>query len=417
MIQSYMKPLVDQAIFLPFRLLVIFSTADVLWWCWADRRLRVLKRHMLWRGLLAALMVGLIGLLVWWLSPTGKIWHMPQGLPKPFTAALFLWHMFALPVGLLAALIYGLARIGGAIARLVAKKKERQPVEPPVDSPLPRPGLSRRQFLGVTAAAAAPLVLASSVAAGLRQQGEFRVRRLELAFPNLPPSLDGLKISHISDNHVGPFTTPEMLRNIAETSNAMDPDLVLLTGDLINHEMGAMPDAVEFVRRLRARSGVFMCLGNHDLIESPQTFVDAVRGELPDVRLLINQATQPKGLALELLGINWARKPEEQVQVLRPMIDPDPRVFRILLAHHPHAFDSAAAAGIDLTLSGHTHGGQLMLTPTLGAGNVLFRYLSGVYPRERTTGPALVVSNGVGNWFPLRINAPAEIGLIRLKRA
>ncbi len=83
-----------------------------------------------------------------------------------------------------------------------------------------------------------------------------------------------------------------------------------------------------------------------------------------------------------------------------------PDAFTIVLAHHPHAFDRAAAAGVPLTLAGHTHGGQFMLTRDIGAGSILFKYCSGLYRQ----GPsALVVSNGVENWFPLRINAPAEI--------
>ncbi len=88
-----------------------------------------------------------------------------------------------------------------------------------------------------------------------------------------------------------------------------------------------------------------------------------------------------------------------------------PGYFPILLAHHPHAFDMAADDGVPLTLSGHTHGGQLNITPKFGAGSLMFKYWSGLYRRKDS---ALVVSNGVGNWFPLRINAPAEIVRIRL---
>ena len=88
--------------------------------------------------------------------------------------------------------------------------------------------------------------------------------------------------------------------------------------------------------------------------------------------------------------------------------------FPILLAHHPHAFDPAAAAGIPLTLAGHTHGGQLMLTNSIGFGPQMYRYWSGPYRKD--DGASLVVSNGVGNWFPLRINAPAEIIHLTLRR-
>jgi hypothetical protein len=100
------------------------------------------------------------------------------------------------------------------------------------------------------------------------------------------------------------------------------------------------------------------------------------------------------------------------VAALKPAIDPD--AFPILLAHHPHAFDAAAAAKIPLTISGHTHGGQIMLNERLGAGPVRFRYVSGLYQKGDSS---LLVCNGIGNWFPLRINAPAELLHIQLQSA
>jgi predicted MPP superfamily phosphohydrolase len=97
-------------------------------------------------------------------------------------------------------------------------------------------------------------------------------------------------------------------------------------------------------------------------------------------------------------------------------VPPDAHVFTLALAHHPHAFDALADAGADLTLAGHTHGGQLMVTPPgsaypIGGGNLLFRYIYGEYRRGDS---AMYVNSGVGNWFPIRINAPAEIVQIRL---
>ena len=91
-----------------------------------------------------------------------------------------------------------------------------------------------------------------------------------------------------------------------------------------------------------------------------------------------------------------------------------PDAFPILLAHHPHAFDAAAEAGLPLTLSGHTHGGQLMLDSHRGFGSAIFRYWSGLYQKNASQ---MIVSNGVGNWFPIRVNAPAEIIHITLRRA
>jgi uncharacterized protein len=92
----------------------------------------------------------------------------------------------------------------------------------------------------------------------------------------------------------------------------------------------------------------------------------------------------------------------------------DPDAFPILLAHHPHAFDPAIKAGLPLTLSGHTHGGLVMLDQHEGVGPILFRYWSGLYTRGSSQ---LVVSNGVGNWFPLRVQAPAEIVHLTLRCA
>lgn len=90
----------------------------------------------------------------------------------------------------------------------------------------------------------------------------------------------------------------------------------------------------------------------------------------------------------------------------------DPGAWPLLLAHHPHAWDFAG--DIPLTLSGHTHGGQLMLTGRVGGGPLFYRYWSGLYTRPSG---ALVVSNGVGNWFPVRVQAPAEILHLTLRRA
>jgi predicted MPP superfamily phosphohydrolase len=92
----------------------------------------------------------------------------------------------------------------------------------------------------------------------------------------------------------------------------------------------------------------------------------------------------------------------------------DTSAFTILLAHHPYAFNAAIAAGIPLTLAGHTHGGQLMLTPKIGFGPWLYRYWSGLYVEGKSQ---LVVSNGAGNWFPLRIGAPAEVIHLTLEPA
>ena len=141
------------------------------------------------------------------------------------------------------------------------------------------------------------------------------------------------------------------------------------------------------------------------------------------IPLLLNESAsvRVRGHDMQLLGIKWggvgtrrAAQWDVHLDATLPQLHRGDGVFPILLAHHPHAFDRAADAGIPLTLAGHTHGGQLMLTDHIGPGPLMFKYWSGLYRRGSS---ALVVSNGVGNWFPLRINAPAEILHITLRRA
>jgi predicted MPP superfamily phosphohydrolase len=201
--------------------------------------------------------------------------------------------------------------------------------------------------------------------------------------------------------------------------NEMGADLVLLTGDLINDALADLDTGLELTRTLEARFGLAIIEGNHDLIENPAEFERRVRAS--GIPFLLDESTivSVRGVPVQLLGLSWTRVHGQgrdaaitsAVNKLLQQREQD--AFPILMAHHPHAFDAAAEAGLPLTLSGHTHGGQLMLNEQLGFGPALFRYWSGLYQRGQSK---LIVSNGVGNWFPLRVNAPAEIVHLTLRR-
>jgi hypothetical protein len=239
------------------------------------------------------------------------------------------------------------------------------------------------------------------------------VREISISLKDLPESLDGMRIAHVTDTHVGKFTRGRILDEIADATNRLQADLILLTGDLIDNSIKDLPAALAMIQRMDPRSGLFMVEGNHDLFDDPAEFVRSVRAS--GVNFLKNQSAiaQVRGQAVQILGIAWDRDESqmiEDVAAVAKLRQPD--AFPILLAHHPHAFDAAFRHGIPLTLAGHTHGGQLMVTPTLGAGPAMFKYWSGLYQNE---GRSLVVSNGTGNWFPLRTAAPAEIVHITLR--
>jgi predicted MPP superfamily phosphohydrolase len=381
--------------------------ADALWWWRADVRVRKLARGSpprRWgRVALAAFMLFQFSYLLWFVVFPDEARRSYGWMPMPLLAAVYAWHLLVLPILLV---VEGVALVVRGATKLVRRRGDVE-----TDKTI----LSRRAAIAAGLAAIPPLITAGTVVASMRQLREFRIRRITVPLPQLPEALDGMTIAQVSDVHVGRFTRAAMLPKIADATNQLQADLVLLTGDLIDISLSDLPLAIDFVRTLDPRSGLVLCEGNHDLIDDRFLFEYGVRRA--GLTLLLDEAMTVlvRDHPVQLLGLSWdrgSRGIESSMRTLQPHRRPDE--FQILLAHHPHAFDPAAAAGIPLTLSGHTHGGQLMLNERLGAGPVMFRYWSGLY---RQGDSSLVVSNGVGNWFPLRTHAPAEIVHITLRRA
>ena len=397
----------------------LMLSLDLWWWWRADRMLRPpMPRSRAWRTGLAAYMLGATGGLLFILFARAT----RTDLPAWVIAGLFIWHFLILPFVAIPSLLLWIVSMPGRIffPRAAA-------IEPPTDD---SPQLSRRNFLAASIAAAPPLVTVFSTGRAMSQLDEFRIRPITVPVPNLPPDLDGLCIAHVSDVHVGSFTNGSTLDRIADAVNALRPDLVLQTGDLINNNVADLPAALDMARRFDPRFGQFMVEGNHDLFQGRLAFESRVRAS--GVPLLLNETASitVRGVPVHVMGLRWGyvgprddpdrrqRGGEEliaasmkQLLANRPA---DADAFGILLAHHPHAFDFATPAGIPLTLAGHTHGGQLHATQRLGFGPWMYKYWSGLY---RQGDAAAVISNGVGNWFPLRINAPAEIVHVTLRRA
>lgn len=373
---------------------------SLAWWVWADTRFRKMGAKPAWRVGLGVAVAVLLGGFVWVMLGR-KEWVTAQ-VPPPLYGAVLLWGLIFMPFLALPSMV---AWVLGRIVRRIARREEE---------PQEIGTWTRRKWLGA-AVLSLPIVgtfLATAI--GMPQMKRFRVREIAVTLPELPEALDGLRIAHLTDTHVGKFTKGDVLDEIIAATNALEADLVLFTGDLIDNTIRDLPQAIDLLQRLNPGQGLFLIEGNHDLIDDGEKFV---RGVLASgLNLLRNQAAtvQVRGVAVQLLGIVWKRTDEkialdvEAVAELR-----EPGAFPILLAHHPHAFDRAAELGIPLTLAGHTHGGQLMVNEEVGAGPAMFRYWSGIY---RKNGQALVVGNGTGNWFPLRVNAPAEIIHLTLRR-
>jgi predicted MPP superfamily phosphohydrolase len=403
-------------------ILVSILAVDLLWWRRADRRARRLRHALGWRLLIGLFMGGQIALVLWILG--GRV-PAASSLGRPhqvLSAAAYLWHLLMLPAGWALVTTTGILfwawrwrrRLAGWTAlsgRAASTEAGPVPLPPATTFPAIRTEetATRRQFLDMLTTVTPALLTGAGVAYSRTQLREFRIRPIGVALPGLPPELDGVRIALVSDLHVGTFTSGQTVKRVVEETSRLDTDLVLLPGDLINNALADLSDALDAVSNMQSRNGAYLCIGNHDLIEDGAEFVRRVRARAV---LLVNEfrVVPIRGQLVQLLGLPWNRDEDliaSSVRQLARQIAPG--AFPILLAHHPHAFDAAAAVGIPLTVSGHTHGGQLMLSDAVGFGPLLYRYWSGLYRKPAQNGASLVVSNGVGNWFPLRTGAPAEI--------
>ena len=400
-------------------ILLTLVLGDLLWWWRADRALRKMPRAKPWRVVLGVFMASqAIGLVLVLLSRRFDL-HFDALLTSPWLTFIYIWHCLLLFPMLLLWIPYSVAKwIVAGVRMLIRLRGARHP-HPAADSR----HLTRREFAHLLATAAPALTTLGAAIIALWQIERFRIRRLTVMLPDLPPALDGITIAHLTDLHVGQFTRGAVLDRIVAATNDLRADLVLFTGDLINFALSDLDAALAVASRLRGSHGVFLCEGNHDLFEDAAMF--RTRTRAAGLRLLVNESASVtiRGAAVQLLGLRWGARdshPHDAASrgdlaiagsMQELLAQRQPEAFSILLAHHPHAFDYAT--GIPLTIAGHTHGGQLMATPTLGFGPILYRYWSGLY---RDKARALIVSNGTGNWFPLRTRAPAEIIHITLRR-
>jgi hypothetical protein len=401
-------------------LLIVFSlfALNFVWWAWADAWLPKGRRYAGWRVAVGGLALGMAGLFAFFIY--ARMRDLDGAVPHVVVMAVYLWHLIVLPGVLVALLGRALVRVvTGLFSRSRSRVVTPAPPQPAIAT-TGAPGPTRRQLLAASLVAATPpLAQVAAMSSAIGQVGAFRVRQIDVAYHNLPAALDGVTIAHLSDTHFGRFTNRRDVKRIAEATNRLDVDVVAFTGDLIDFDLDDLPLGIDLLKGLTPRHGTVVCEGNHDLFQDRDAFERSVqRASFP---LLLNgdHTIAINGHPVQFLGLQWgsAARPRDPMLAQaaeQTLAQRRPDAFGVLLAHHPHAFDFAADAGVPLTLAGHSHGGQLMLTPNLGPGPMMYRYWSGLYRRGDA---ACVVSNGIGNWFPLRVNAPAEIVHIRLRNA
>jgi predicted MPP superfamily phosphohydrolase len=285
-------------------------------------------------------------------------------------------------------------------------------------------GVARAADAGAPGEGAAALraVLALSltgaaVAAGLRSGlAPPQLRRESFAIERWPKALDGFRIVQISDIHIGPLLGRAFAAHLVQRVNALAPDLVAVTGDLVDGSAPRLASEVAPFADLRARHGVYFVTGNHDHYSSAEHWCEAVRGL--GMRVLRNErvAIGAPGASFDLVGVDDHHAHfagDGKSDLARALAGRDSERAAVLLAHDPATFTRARNAAIDLQLSGHTHGGQIW--PFAWFVRIATPYVAGRYREGRAQ---LYVSRGTGFWGPpLRLFAPAEITEITLRRA
>jgi predicted MPP superfamily phosphohydrolase len=256
--------------------------------------------------------------------------------------------------------------------------------------------------------------------------GQARVARtrVKVAIPGLSPALDGLRVVQISDLHIGNGLQGERLSRMVERTNALSPDLIVITGDIFDFDPAFVDDGVRRLAQLKARCGVYAILGNHDVYTGTDRVVAGFAALAPEIRLLRDEIVRlplPENLYLagvEDPGPDWSARGVELAAIERLAGQRPGDGPTLLLVHRPEAFPQAARFGFPLVLAGHTHGGQLALPTPGGPWNlarIVTRFTRGRYQLGSST---LYVTRGVGVGGPaLRVNCSREITTLELAPA
>lgn len=266
---------------------------------------------------------------------------------------------------------------------------------------------------------AAPL---RAIAAGLAQLArsafaepyQLAVEQHAIGLKRLPRELDGFRIVQLSDIHHSPFTGREQVERAVEVANSLQPDVIALTGDYVSHEREYVQPCAEMLGKLKARRGVYAVLGNHDNWVDAELVTDLF--SLAGIKVLNNEGMrfEDKGASFWLAGVNDTMVGLEDLPLALAGSAADE--MKLLLAHNPVILRRAARAGVDLVLSGHTHGGQVTLRSERSAsGRVRRRILRGLGRRGETQ---IYVTRGLGTVvLPVRYGSLPEVSALTLRCA
>jgi predicted MPP superfamily phosphohydrolase len=300
---------------------------------------------------------------------------------------------------------------------------------------------SRRYFFQAAGVFAGAVPFVSAAYGFVGERLRFEVREVEVPIANLPPALDGLRITQLSDIHIGSYMPVAQVRRAVGMANELHGDLAVVTGDFLTGRTDPLEDCITELSRLRAPLGVWGCNGNHEIYARAESEAAALFSRF-GMKLLRHENAELtwKGSALNLIGVDYQRERTREGRRPPMLVGLEPLVRRdvpnILLSHNPNSFPRAAEMGIELSLAGHTHGGQVrveILDHRWSPAQFFTHYVAGLYRRPllnpsllTESGAAVLphapsfvyVNRGLGTiGAPVRLGVPPEITLLTLRRA
>ncbi|RYE93173.1 MAG: metallophosphoesterase [Myxococcales bacterium] len=323
---------------------------------------------------------------------------LPAALARPLAFVAFTW------MGL-AFLLFFLLLVGDAV-KLVLTLVDRVRGLGPSDP-------ERRTAISRLVAGAAAVLGVGAGAVGVAAAFAPRVERVRVPLVKLPASLAGLRIVQLTDIHVGQTVQRGFIEALVAQVNALDPDVIAITGDLVDGSVEQLREHVAPLAGLRARHGVYFVTGNHEYYSGVPAWVAHLT--TLGVRVLRNERVRigdERGW-LDLAGVDDFNAPGRGSDVAAALAGRDPATPCVLLAHQPRSVFEAGRLGVDLQLSGHTHGGQIV------PWNLFVRlqqpFIAGL---DRHLDTWVYTSRGTGFWGPpMRVGIPGEIAEITLATA
>ena len=306
----------------------------------------------------------------------------------------------------------------------------------------------RRHFFHTAGVIAGAVPFAGAVYGFVEGRFRFYVREVEIPVANLPSGLDGMRITQLSDIHIGSFMPVAQVRRAVSMANELKGDLAVVTGDFVTGRADPLEDCIAELARLRAPMGVWGCNGNHEIYAHAESKSAELFRKF-GMKLLRQENAELRwqGSAFNLIGVDYQRQRDSEGNHSRMLLGIENLVRRdvpnILLSHNPNSFPRAAEMGIELSIAGHTHGGQVrveILDYGWNPAEFLTPYVAGLYKRPlfapsnlidaQTPGfrlnaglpapppSAIYVNRGLGTiGAPIRIGVPPEITLIKLRCA